>query len=158
MSLKDIIDNKINTFNTTITLMSQELVKVHRAIVTHFITINALNTSSNAILPLIASELALNVGTKSEGSALSTSRELFSLLQNVVNQNVVETKINLDKLLEINSINPIELDAVSKNVTSYLEMVDSSQSLLNGPMANFKPANNDEQSTDDDQKRLIKQS
>ncbi len=158
MSLKDIIDNKINTFNTTITLMSQELVKVHRAIVTHFITINALNTSSNAILPLIASELALNVGTKSEGSALSTSRELFSLLQNVVNQNVVETKSNLDKLLEINSIDPIELDAVSKNVTSYLEMVNSSQSLLNGPMANLKPANNDEQSTDDDQKRLIKQS
>lgn len=130
MSLKDITDNKINTFNTAITLMSQELVKVHRAIVTHFITINALNTSNNAILPLIASEIALNIGTKSEGKALSVSKELFDLLQNVVNQNVVGTKDNLEKLSNINSLDPIALDSMNKNVISYLEMVKNSNELL----------------------------
>ena len=139
MSMRDIIDNKINTFNTSITLMSQELVKIHRAIVTHFITINALNTSNNAILPLIASELALNVGAKSESNALSVSRHLVDLLQSIVNQNVVETKDNLDKLLTVSELDPYALDSVSKSVTSYLEMLDSSNKLLSSQEETVKP-------------------
>ena len=128
-SLKKIVDNKINTFKTSITLMKQELIKVHNAIVTHFIAINSLSTSKDAILPLIASELALSIGTRSEAKALGISKDLFNLLQSVVNQNVIETQDNLNKLLSVSELDTTALNYMNQSITSYINMINTSYEL-----------------------------
>ena len=128
-SMKKIVENKINTFKTSITLMQQELIKVHNAIVTHFVAINSLNTSKDAILPLIASELALNIGTRSEAKALGISKDLFNLLQSVVNQNVIETQDNLNKLLSVSELDTTALNYMNQSITSYINMINTSYEL-----------------------------
>ena len=130
MSMKKIVENKINTFKTSISIMKSELAKVHYSIVTHFNAISSLTTSRDAILPLIASELALNIGAKSESKALGISKDLFSLLQSVVNQNVIETKNNLDRLKDITEIDEEHLNYMNQSVNSYLEMLNNNDNLL----------------------------
>ena len=130
-SSQEIIQDKITTFETMILLMKQELIAVHRSIINHFITINSLQTSKMAILPLIATEMAINMGKATEGESLKLTGELVNLLQNVVNKNVEATKENLIRL-RLSNISEETYNALSSEITRYLSSVDRSTNLL-GP-------------------------
>ncbi len=130
-SSQEIIQDKITTFETMILLMKQELIAVHRSIINHFITINSLQTSKMAILPLIATEMAINMGKTTEGESLKLTGELVNLLQNVVNKNVEATKENLIRL-RLSNISEETYNALSSEITRYLSSVDRSTNLL-GP-------------------------
>jgi len=128
-SSREILRDKINTFETMILLMKQELVTVHRAIINHFITINSLQTSRSAILPLLATEMAISVGNSSEGEALELTGHLVSLLQNVVNKNIEATKDNLEKL-KLSPISEETYAALNKDITSYLQAASRGSQIL----------------------------
>ena len=128
-SSREIILDKINTFETMILLMKQELVTVHHSIINHFITINALQTSKSAILPLIATEVALGVGKKNEEEALTLTSDLINLFQSVVNKNITETKLNLEKL-RLSSLSSEAYSEMSREINSYLESLNRSNTVL----------------------------
>ena len=109
-----------------ILLMKQELVKVHRAIINHFITINALQTSKNAILPLLATEIAIGVGTTTDTEALEISNGLISLFQNVVNKNIEATMNNL-QLLQQTSLTQEQLAPITSTVTAFISSISPSE-------------------------------
>jgi len=129
---KEILHSKISTIETMIVLMKQELLSVHRAIINHFITINSLYTSKNAILPVLASEMIINKGNKSEGEALELTNSLIGLLQSVVNKNVALTEQNLERL-RLTSISAESFDALNKEISLYLEDVNRTSKLLEEP-------------------------
>ena len=128
-SAEKIINDKITTFETMIVLMKHELMAVHGSIINHFVTINSLQTSKMAILPLIATEMAINVGKKTEGESLRLTGELVDLLGSVVNKNVEATQENLRRL-RLSSISEESYDALSNEVTKYISTVDRSRKLL----------------------------
>jgi hypothetical protein len=129
---KELLASKISTVETMIVMMKQELVSVHRAIINHFITINALQTSKNAILPVLASELAINMGNKSESNAIDLTNNLFGLMQSVVNKNVDLTQSNLAKLRATSASNDL-FASIDREVTQYLETVNRANKLLEKP-------------------------
>jgi hypothetical protein len=131
-STKRILEDKINAFETRILLMRQELITVHQAIINHFVTINALQTSKMAILPLIATEMAIAKGKETEGEALMLTGELVSLLGNIVNKNVDATRENLSRL-RLTSLSDETYKSLNDNVGAYLESVDKWKQLLNPP-------------------------
>ena len=140
-SIKEILDNKISTFETMILLMKQELVKVHRAIINHFITINALQTSKNAILPLLATEIAIGVGTTTNTEALEISNGLISLFQNVVNKNIEATMNNL-QLLQQTSLTQEQLAPITSTVTAFISSISPSEEQPDSPQSlSLKPKN-----------------
>ena len=128
-SAEKIIQDKITTFETMILLMKQELMAVHCSIINHFVTINSLQTSKMAILPLIATEMAINMGKATESESLQLTGELVDLLQNVVNKNVEATQENLNRL-RLSSISEETYNALNGEVTRYISTVDRSQKLL----------------------------
>ena len=128
-SAEKIIQDKITTFETMILLMKQELMAVHCSIINHFVTINSLQTSKMAILPLIATEMAINMGKATESESLQLTGELVDLLQNVVNKNVEATQENLNRL-RLSSISEETYNALSGEVTRYISTVDRSKKLL----------------------------
>ena len=142
-SSKEILLNKIQSFETMILLMKQELVTVHRAIISHFLAINSLEVSKMAILPLISAEMAISAGQETEGDTLKLTGELVSLLQNVVNKNVEGTKENLSRL-RLSSISEDTYQALNSQIVSYLDTVDRGQKLLG---TNSEAPTNDEPST-----------
>jgi hypothetical protein len=133
-AILEILDNKISTFETMVMLMKQELYKVHRSIINHFITINALQTSKNAILPLIGAEIAIGIGTSTDTEALELSNSLISLFKNVVNRNVEATKNNL-QLLQQSSLSEEQLTLLTTNVTSFLSTISSGDEQPNNPQS-----------------------
>ncbi len=143
-SAERIIQDKITTFETMILLMKQELVTVHTAIINHFITINSLQTSKMAILPLIATEMAVNMGNTTESESLRLTGELVDLLENVVNKNVEATQENL-KRLRLSGISEDTYTALNGEVTRYISTVDRGRKLL-GPV--------EEEKEDDHQHKL----
>ena len=131
-STKRILEDKINAFETRILLMRQELITVHQAIINHFVTINALQTSKMAILPLIATEMAIAKRKETEGEALMLTGELVSLLGNIVNKNVDATRENLSRL-RLSTLSDETYKSLNENVGAYLESVDKGKQLLNPP-------------------------
>ena len=97
-TLLNVIDNKINTFNSSIVLMKQELFKLHKVIVSHNSVISALDTSINAILPLVGVEAAMTLGSNTEHKSNVITGELISLFKNVVNQNAIGIQEDLIRL------------------------------------------------------------
>ena len=130
-SIKKILQDKIQAFETRLVLMRQELVTVHQAIINHFITINALQTSKMAILPLITTEMAIAKGKTTEGEALQLTGELVNLLQNIVNKNIEATQENLSRL-RLSSIPDETYAALSRDVGTYLEKVNQGNAILEG--------------------------
>ena len=128
-SLRDILNGKINTFETMIMLMKQELVSVHQAIINHFITINSLTLSRSAILPLLTTEIAISVGNKTEKSAIELSNDLIGLLQSVVNKNYEDALANLEKL-KTSSLSDDVILKLNEEVKRYLVATSASQKLL----------------------------
>ena len=128
-SLRDILNGKINTFETMIMLMKQELVSVHQAIINHFITINSLTLSRSAILPLLTTEIAISVGNKTEKAAIELSNDLIGLLQSVVNKNYEDALANLEKL-KTSSLSDDVILKLNEEVKRYLVTTSASQKLL----------------------------
>ena len=128
-SSKEILQDKINTFETMILLMKQELITVHRAIINHFIAINSLQTSRSAILPLLTTEIALSAGKETEKEAFELAGGLVSLFGSVVNGNAEETKANLERL-KLTSISDETYSTMSREVNAYLDSLGKSNILL----------------------------
>ncbi len=128
---KEILYSKITTVKTTIAMMKQELISVHRAIINHFITINALQ-STNAIIPILNSELAIYKGNQSEAQALETVNSLFGLAQGVINKNVELTQTNLLKL-QSSSLPINAYESLSKEISQYIDTVNRTNELLEEP-------------------------
>jgi len=135
-SVVQILKDKVSRFETSRFLMKQELLRIHQAIVNHFITINALKTSRDDIIPLIGSELLINIGKNSENNALEISNNLINLFHNILDQNVVETEKNLEAL-KGTVLPDVTIEKIQRDISSYIEGVNS---------ANIKS------NTDDDQK------
>ena len=133
---KEMISSKISTLETMIVVMKQELLSVHRAMLNHFITINSLHTSKNAILPVLASEMIINRGNKSESEAIELTNNLIGLLQSVVNKNVDSTRENLEKL-KVSSISTESFEALNKEIKLYLEDIDKKSKLLEEPKEEY---------------------
>ena len=129
---QEILKSKISTIETMKVLMKQELLSVHRAIINHFVTINSLHTSKNAILPVLASEMAINKGNKSEGDALELTNSLLGLLQSVVNKNVLLTEQNLEKL-KLSSLSGKSFEILDKEINLYLKDINRSNKILEEP-------------------------
>ena len=140
---REIINSKISTTETMTVLMKQELLSVHRAIINHFITINSLQTSKNTILPILASELIINAGNKSESDALELTNDLISLLQSVVNKNVNQAQQNLQKL-KITSMSAEAFNSLNKEINLYLEDITRGQKLLDSSLKNENDLNQKE--------------
>ncbi len=141
-SSKEIVLDKINTFETMILLMKQELVTVHRSIINHFVTINSLQTSKSAILPLIITEAAIGVGKQTESESLALTGDLLSLFQNVLNKNAEATKQNLERL-RLSSISDETYSTMSREVNRYLESLNRSNALLEKTTSEQKVENDE---------------
>ena len=128
-SAREVLFDKIEAFRTTIILMKQELVTVHRAIINHFMTINSLQTSKAAVLPLIATEITLGAGKESEDQALEFTSSLVNLLQNIVNKNTEATERNLEKL-KSSSIDAATYESLNKRINLYLDSIERSKNVL----------------------------
>ena len=128
-SKKEIVLDKINSFETMILLMKQELVTVHRSIINHFMTINSLQTSKSAILPLIVTEVAIGVGKRTEEESMALTGDLIGLFQSVVSKNAEATKANLEKI-SLLSLSDETYMAMNKEVNSYLESLDRGRAVL----------------------------
>ncbi len=130
-SKKEIVLDKINSFETMILLMKQELVTVHRSIINHFMTINSLQTSKSAILPLIVTEVAIGVGKRTEEESMALTGDLIGLFQSVVSKNAEATKANLQRI-SLLSLSDETYMNMSKEVNKYLESLDRGRAVLAG--------------------------
>ena len=137
-SSRKILEDKIMTFETMILLMKQELITVHRSIINHFITINSLQTSKSAIIPLIATEIAVNMGKETESEALELTSDLINLLGSVVNKNSEATKLNLEKL-KLTSISKETYDSMSREINLYLESLNRGNEILEKTEKSIQP-------------------
>lgn len=136
-SYKEILNNKLSTFKTMSLLMKQELLSVHSAIINHFITINALQTSKNAILPLIQSEVNISKGNESEKDALELTSNLMNLFQSMVNKNLIDSKENLNRL-KLTNIPNDTYETINRQINSYIDTVNKSEKLLGDEDNNLK--------------------
>ena len=123
-TLVQILADKVNRFKTSKVLMQHELVKVHQAIVNHFITINALKTSRDDLIPLIGSELMLCVGIESETNALDISSNILGLFHTILDKNVEGTEELLGKL-KSTSLPSSTIDKITSDVSNYIGSVNA---------------------------------
>lgn len=118
-TLVQVLNDSVNRFKTSEQLMKQELFKVHRAIVNHFITINALRTSREDIIPVIGSELMIGAGRNSMMSGLDISNSLIGLFNSVLDSNIEGTKEALAKLKE-SSISEETMNKMMQDIGQYI--------------------------------------
>ena len=116
-SLLQIMKDKVNRFQTTNHITSQELIRINQAIVNHFITINALEMAKNDLFPLIASELTLAKGRDSEKEALELSHGVMNLFQALLSRNVEEAKNHLE-IIKRSNVPQELLDSLNSDIIS----------------------------------------
>ncbi len=127
-AFKRTVDDKIKNTRTTRDLMLQNLAIVYNAIITHLNSIYALDACKNAIIPSLATHLAISTGNKTEKDVLEFTNSLVRLLGSVVNNNLEDVKENLERL-ETTSMNPQEYAAIKGAVSSYLDKVEEKETL-----------------------------
>lgn len=115
-----IMRDKQNRFATTNQLMQQELIKVNQAIVNHFITINALETARDDLLPLVGSELALNQGRSTENQSLELSQNVMQLFQSLLERNVDNAVANMEQLRRSNLSSGV-FESLTRDIEVYLQ-------------------------------------
>ncbi len=121
-----VIEAKINRFRATNLLMKQEIMKINQAIVSHFITINALEMARDDLFPLIGSELALIGGRNSEASSMTLTKGVIDLFQSLLERNVTGVNSNMDAIKRLNV--PKELmQALNKDVQTFIGNLEDSQ-------------------------------
>ena len=131
-AFKRTVDDKIKNTRTTRDLMLQNLAIVYNAIITHLNSIYALDACKNAIIPSLATHLAISTGNKTEKDVLEFTNSLVRLLGSVVNNNLEDVKENLERL-ETTSMNPQEYAAIKGAVSSYLDKVEEKETLPPAP-------------------------
>ena len=134
-SLYQVINDKANRFNMTCHLIEQQLLRINQAAANHFITINALETAKNDLLPLIATEIAIAKGIDSEKDAILVTENIMNLFKSLLARNIDEANVNLDMLKKLdlpeNYVNALQMDLMqyssqiqsAKMVTPSLEHV-----------------------------------
>lgn len=120
-----IIKNKKERFITSNQLLNQELVKINQMIVNHFLTINALETAKDDLLPLIGSELLIGKGIESEARSIELSKDVMDLFKALLYRNIDGAKITLDKLNELYSTDS-SIKVLNNNVINYIEALQQS--------------------------------
>lgn len=134
-SLYQVINDKANRFNMTCHLIEQQLLRINQAAANHFVTINALETAKNDLLPLIATEIAIAKGIDSEKDAILVTENIMNLFKSLLARNIDEANVNLDMLKKLdlpeNYVNALQMDLMqyssqiqsAKMVTPSLEHV-----------------------------------
>ena len=123
-TIVEVLQDKATRFVTNRAHMKQELFKVHRAIVRHFITISALKSAKNDIIPLIGSELIIGVGQETELEALELSNNIVNLLHGILERNTEATKTVLDKL-QASQLPQQDLLKIMDDVDTYINGISS---------------------------------
>ena len=120
--------DKTNRFLTANQIAKQELLRINQTIANHFITINALETAKNDLIPLIGSELAIGIGRNTENEALKLSQNLIGLFESLLTKNTDEALDNMELLRESNL--PEEIySTLNSDITTYLKNVSESNRL-----------------------------
>lgn len=114
-----IIQEKLNRFATSNQLMKQELFKINQIIINHFITINTLEMARDDLLPLIGSELAINIGRNTENSALELSQSVMGLFQSLLTRNADTAQENIERISNI-GINNDTLELINRDISNYM--------------------------------------
>ena len=127
-SLVQIMKDKRNRFQTTNHVTNQELIRINQAIVNHFITINALEMAKNDLFPLIASELSITRGRRTEKEALELSHGVMNLFQALLSRNVEEATSHLELLKRSNLPTEI-LDSLNNDMVSLITNINTSKRL-----------------------------
>ena len=120
----DVARSRERSLEVSIQVNNQELLKICNIIKSHNNTINALTMAKNDILPLIASEATINRGIHSERESMMLSQNLVGLFQSLVDNNIEDTKKNLD-LLQTSSLPQDTLDKVNMDVCTYIEQIEN---------------------------------
>ncbi len=94
-------------------------------IVNHFLTINALETAKDDLLPLIGSELLIGKGIESEARSIELSKDVMDLFKALLYRNIDGAKITLDKLNELYSTDG-SIKVLNNNVINYIEALQQS--------------------------------
>lgn len=108
------LTSKLERFETSALIMKQELIKINQSILNHFITINALETARDDLIPIIQMELAMSIGKNTEKQALELSSNIIAIFKGLITRNEEDTLLNIEKLqqsiLDQNSITKIQKD------------------------------------------------
>ena len=121
-TLLQVLTDKQNRFSTTGLLMKKELLKVHQAIVNHFITINSLEMARYDLIPLIESEIIIAKGENSEADAMALSQNVMGLFQALLTRNVDSAMENVERLQQLNI--PEELmTSINNDINTYMQGV-----------------------------------
>lgn len=120
-----IVKNKKERFITSNQLLNQELVKLNQMIVNHFLTINALETARDDLLPLIGSELLIGQGIENEKRTIELSKDVMDLFKALLYKNADDAKITLDKLNDFYNAKGT-INVLNSSVTSYIETLEQS--------------------------------
>ena len=120
----DVARSREKSLEVSIQVNNQELAKICNIIKSHNNTINALTMAKNDILPLIASEATINRGIHSERESMMLSQNLVGLFQSLVDNNIEDTKKNLD-LLQTSPLPQDTLYKVNMDVCTYIEQVEN---------------------------------
>ena len=127
-TLLQIMRDKTNRFLTANQIAKQELLRINQTIANHFITINALETAKNDLIPLIGSEIAIGMGRNTENEALKLSQNLIGLFESLLTKNTDKALDNMELLRE--SHLPEEIyGALNSDITTYLKNVSESNRL-----------------------------
>ncbi len=102
ITILEILNSKLNSFELSMSTRISDLCQIHNTIVNHYITINALKTALTDLIPLMGSKMLISIGQNTENEALMLSESVIDLFNSVINKNVEETKINLERLKKTN--------------------------------------------------------
>lgn len=114
-----IMQEKTNRFMTSNQLMKQEIFKINQVIVNHFITINTLEMARDDLLPLVGSELAINMGRTTENNAIELSQSVMGLFQSLLTRNIDTAKENMEKISSL-GINNETLEMINRDIFNYI--------------------------------------
>ena len=127
-SIKQILNDKVNRFETTVKIAEQDLIRINQSIVTHFITINSLDMAKTDLFPLIGAELAIAQGRMTEKGALEISKNAIGLFTALLEGNTSQTMESM-RLLQGTSIPQDVLDTISRDIEVHIEGIKQREQL-----------------------------
>lgn len=123
-----ILENKIKTLKLTDVLIKQEYIKINQVIVNHCITIESLLMSRNTLLPLIGTEMLIGAGINTEKESIDVTKNILTLLNDLISQDVAGTKEVLEKLKNT-SISEEQLLLITKFTNDQINQINAAKLL-----------------------------